>query len=582
MFISRGRCHARIQGRAHHPLLAGGIATHRIIDYLPHVHSRKAVRSNRKWRLSEQTILPTIENIDPHPTLPNLAGVAHKTSNHSFSRDCRKLFLEDPMGTTPIAQVRVLMANNESIGMGFNSVSGLAVGTPFDVDNIIIEPDPSAPGQTVTSTITLINTHDELMESVGLSVDAAGRYGFFSAALKAQFADESAYNSTSTFLLAKVLVQNPFTRGRNFGLTPDATGILGVPGTGHDTFQTAFGDSFVRGLQTGGEFYAVIRITSISTSKERDLASTLEAEFNGLAASGSFQGAFNQANQEESTRSEFNAVMYQRAGTGEEIAPTLRVDDVLSRVKKFPTIVLAHPVAYETEVATYNTIPLPTPTPEEQADFAIDLSDAQGKKLHYVQTKNDLEFARANPEFFENLPAADVLRNAIEIYTQLANAVMQHGRDLANGSMNPPRLFDPGALDPPLIEPAPIPLTRVTPVLPATTMPDLVDADVVVMGNLLSCLDHGGALDECLAGTAFLKPGTNPDPIVLSDDIIQFLNMYFKRDLTVTWIPGDPDDLIKPGSPLPGFELAVESQFPAAGTMVNKATQIVVQIISTG
>jgi hypothetical protein len=502
--------------------------------------------------------------------------------NSLIPRDRRKSVLEDLMGKTPIAQIRELMAKNESIGMGFNSVSGLAVGTPFDVDNIIIEADPSAPGQTVTSTITLINTHDELMESVGLSVDAEGRYGFFSAALKAQFADESAYNSTSTFLLAKVLVQNPFTRGRNFGLTSDARGILAVPGTGLDTFQTAFGDSFVRGQQTGGEFFAVIRITSVSTSKERDLASTLEAEFNGLAASGSFQGEFSQANQEASTRSEFNAVMYQRAGTGEEISPTLRVDEVLNRVKKFPTIVLAHPVAYETEVATYNTLPLPLPNPEEEADFALDLSDAQGKKLHYVQTKNDLEFARANPEFFENLPADEVLRNAIEVYTELANAVMQHGMDLATGRMNPPRLFDPGALDPPLAEPAPITLTRVTPVLPATTMPDLVDADVFQMGLLLSCLDHGGALDECVAGTAFLKPGSVPIPIALSEDIIQFLNMYANRDLTVAWIPGDPDDVIKPGSPLPGKEFAVESQFPAAGTMVNKATQIVVQIISTG
>jgi len=41
-----------------------------------------------------------------------------------------------------------------------------------------------------------------------------------------------------------------------------------------EEFTKAFGDSFVRGLQTGGEFYAVIRITSVS-SESSDLRKLL-------------------------------------------------------------------------------------------------------------------------------------------------------------------------------------------------------------------------------------------------------------------------------------------------------------------
>jgi hypothetical protein len=177
-----------------------------------------------------------------------------------------------------IPQVRLLMSKNKRIGMGCNSDSGLAVGTPFEMDNIDGKADPRSPGQVVFSTITLINTHEELLKNMGLSVEAEGRYGFFSAALKAQFAETTSYNSTSTFLMAKVIVQNPFKRGRNFNLTPDANAVLQVPGTGIKTFQTAFGDSFVRGLQTGGEFYAVIRITSVPSRTERDLSASLQAE----------------------------------------------------------------------------------------------------------------------------------------------------------------------------------------------------------------------------------------------------------------------------------------------------------------
>jgi hypothetical protein len=43
-------------------------------------------------------------------------------------------------------------------------------------------------------------------------------------------------------------------------------------------------DSFVRGPQTGGEFYAVVRITSVSTSTQTQLAAQAQAALNGLIA----------------------------------------------------------------------------------------------------------------------------------------------------------------------------------------------------------------------------------------------------------------------------------------------------------
>ena len=125
-------------------------------------------------------------------------------------------------------------------------------------------------GQVALSTITLINSHEELMDRIGMSLEAQGRYGFFSASVKAEFTESSTYNSTSTFLVAKVIVQNPFKRGVDFSLKQSAKDVLDDPVTGVENFKKAFGDSFVRGLQTGGEFYAVIRITSILSRPKRN------------------------------------------------------------------------------------------------------------------------------------------------------------------------------------------------------------------------------------------------------------------------------------------------------------------------
>jgi hypothetical protein len=59
-----------------------------------------------------------------------------------------------------VPQVRRIIFNDEEIGMGFNSESGLAVGTPLE--DFTIQPTPGATGQEVTASITIVNSHEEL------------------------------------------------------------------------------------------------------------------------------------------------------------------------------------------------------------------------------------------------------------------------------------------------------------------------------------------------------------------------------------------------------------------------------------
>lgn len=373
-------------------------------------------------------------------------------------------------------QIRRIEFNDEEIGMGFNSESGQAVGTALE--GFTVQENLVAPGQDVFATISIINSHEELMTSLGMSIDAQGRYGFFSASLKAQFSSSTNYNSTSTFLVAKCIVKNSLKRGKNFRVTSGFGGAQELLNANRfDEFKRAFGDSFVRGLQTGGEFYCVIRITSVSATKQRNLALTLQAEYNGLVASGDFKGEFSQANASESTRSEYVATMYQRAGIGQQIFPVVEIGEAITRYKNFPQIARENPAAYETEIATYDTLPLPIPTPEEQEDFILALQDARQKKLQYIQTKNDLEFARLNPTFFETLPSDDVLLKAISTYTSLINAVVSHAIRLSRGQISPPSFFDPSTLVPAIAVPETIPLKRSRPSENALTVAEVLSTN---------------------------------------------------------------------------------------------------------
>ena len=346
--------------------------------------------------------------------------------------------------STPLPQVRVLAYNGEDIGMGFNSDSGLAIGTALDFD----EPSRLS-GQEAKATAEIITTHESLMESLGVSAEAQGRYGFASASLKVDFSKSTSYNSVSTFVVAKMVVNNQVVRGRNFRIKQDAKDLLTA--SQFDAFSRAYGDSFVRGQFRGGEFFAVLRITSLDTAVQTDLAVTLQAEINGVIAGGSFSGKFNAHKDQSQSRAELHVVFYQKGGEGEEeIGTTMTVDEVKDRLKSLPTAVANHPFPYEIEVATYDTVPIPIPTKVQQEAFLVATADADRQRLAYLQKYNDFTFAAEHPEFFENPAPSAELQAAAQAYARATDAATRHAVRLSRGEIDPPQLFDPATADPPL------------------------------------------------------------------------------------------------------------------------------------
>jgi hypothetical protein len=354
-------------------------------------------------------------------------------------------------------------------------------------------------------------------------------------------------------------VENPFKRGENFKVKPSAQDLLDA--LNFEDFKKAFGDGFVRGLQTGGEFYAVIRITSVSTSTQTDLAASAQAAMDGLIASAEFKAELAKANQSASTKTEFSAMMLQRAGSGDDISPTIEIEEVKTRFKEFPKIVKNSPVAYEVEVATYDTLPLQVPTAEEQEAFLFALLDAREKKLRYIQTRNDLDFARRNPLFFESLPPNDVLTTATSVYTQLLNAVMDHAIKLSRGQITPPRVFDPSTLTPPITEPALIPLKRITTTAapPTIQVPNLIGIDNVEFIRVLKSLGSS-SVDELVAGLG------------LGRDVVEFLFLTAASGGGQIRLRVDREDDVFKEENITAF--VINAQFPAAGTLVAKDAEI--------
>ncbi len=456
---------------------------------------------------------------------------------------------------TKIPQVRVLVFNGEDIGMGFNSDSGLAVGTALAFD-----PSAEAVTQEANSTAEIVTTHDAMMESLGVSADLKGRYGFASGSLKVDFSKKTTFNSVSSFVVAKMVINNRVDRGRNFRIKDDSTKRLLE--TDRPTFDRAFGDCFVRAQFKGGEFYCVMRITSLDTSVQTDLAISLQAEINGIAAGVSFKGKLDKANQNSQSRSEFFVSFYQKGGSGaDEIGTTLSIDEVKARLHNFPTAVANHPFPYEIEVATYDTVPIPLPTKEQEESLLLALADAEQQKLKFLQIRNDLEFAAEHPEFFENPPAPQDLRAASQAYLRATNAAIQHSVRLSRGEIDPPQLFDLSTVVPPLV----LPIVTLKKKIRQIRVPDLLDTENAFLREALHCLSLAG-IEECIAGV----PGAIR-PVRASREMLEFLDVVRKPPFALT---------LNPASALNASGVfIVGEQSPEAGTLLDSVSEVTLQFI---
>jgi hypothetical protein len=216
---------------------------------------------------------------------------------------------------------------------------------------------------------------------------------------------------------------------------------------------------FVRSLKTGGEFYVVARITSASDSHQSKVSASLHAEYNGLAAAGSFKAAFETAMAETQGRTEVTVVMNQAGGIGSQASFTgPDAAKILERLSQFPQAVREHPVGYEVELATYDTIPLPIPTPEESEARDLVLADCLTLKTRFLRALSDLQFAQGpnGPVFFEDLPSIEELSGLEMEYRGALNGLMAHAIRVATGRMNPPQVFVPPALRPIVFRKRPI------------------------------------------------------------------------------------------------------------------------------
>jgi len=138
----------------------------------------------------------------------------------------------------------------------------------------------AAQGAKTQYTISRIHSTSELERALGISVEASGGCGCFSASARMDYAKTAKIQSSSLFMAitATVVLENLSIDDPT--LSPSALEIAGRP----DVFGGRYGNMLVRGIGRGGLFVAVMQVDTSDSEEAESISASLSGSYGLFSA----------------------------------------------------------------------------------------------------------------------------------------------------------------------------------------------------------------------------------------------------------------------------------------------------------
>jgi PASTA domain len=315
------------------------------------------------------------------------------------------------------------------VGFGYDLVGGTPSSGPA-VRGTLSSIQKSG-GQQVVSHLVRVTDLASLHEELGVNVDAGGSYFGASADVKVGFAKECGISSYSLHVVVGVTVVDAFQSFDDPVLTDEAADLIRLKDT--PRFHARFGDVFIDGVRRGGEYFAVIEISSSDESTREDIAVQVEAAYNSFALSAHLDVGVKSSKSSSSAHTEVRIHIYRNGAVG---AAAFSLEEVLSEARAFPPSVqgdLAAPFAVS--LADYTTLNLPSDgfsfiDVENQREV---LAEHALKRFQFLKLLNDISHILLNPTDF-----VDVNRDTLERQqAQVTDAINTMEREASACVKNP-------------------------------------------------------------------------------------------------------------------------------------------------
>jgi len=250
---------------------------------------------------------------------------------------------------------RTIYANPRSpidLGSGFNTITQSSMNEAIEIDGLIQKSDP-ATGQNVK--LELLQVESMIQMKQLLEIDAAASYSNafgISMNARASYVSDTKMSMHNVYLLVHVQVTNATTTLKQpYRLTEEIKAevlkeqkdpaYLG-------TFFRRFGDSFVTGYTTGGEFIAIVEFEAKDEQEKTKLSGEVKAAVGTWSGSAEFKTAMGSLSQKRSSK----ISVYRNGGKGD----FTNLGNLVEAASKFPEEVLNSSIQVSFNVSPYDLV----------------------------------------------------------------------------------------------------------------------------------------------------------------------------------------------------------------------------------
>lgn len=336
---------------------------------------------------------------------------------------------------------------DEHLGRGWNDISDLDAPSYYSCLEPITVSDPGLTRPTVESKFHFASTTETLFQSLSLDARVSGTDPTKTVPVAASVGGTMLQTATAHRNAINIVLHSKVTFGpKRISATPRmAAGALErFDRSGPRAFRDLCGDRYVESVTPGGEFFAVVQITSSNAKTQSDLRARLSAAFAaGDDAGAALQKVVNATNLGDgaginlggSSRatSDVGAVevrieTLQRGGSDLSIPTTIA--ELRSRFASFPTSITS---ARQTAVmgirtASYKALPtFGTRTPFSVTDASSSVNRILAPRfVQWLDLYNEATYALANPSRFFTFDSVVVTRlqqKASDALTQIESTL---------------------------------------------------------------------------------------------------------------------------------------------------------------
>ncbi len=294
-------------------------------------------------------------------------------------------------------------------GAGYDSLSGRLRGDAIGNHDALEEPE--AKGQKIWFQLKQVKSSQELVKHLDVSTSASINAGLFGGgSIKAKFASAQKINKYCVYALVQVIVQNPARRIRKPKLSIEANNLLEKQGA--EAFRRTYGDEFVVGVITGGEYFALLEVIAEDEQQKAEISASIRAKEGTWKLGGDFQNSLS------SIASRYQLNVYEYLAGGEpSIAITFK--DMIAKAVDFPRQVKGENAAmFQVIVLDYEAIP-------KQVDLINVTHQKQiidklwQYRLKCFDTLSNIEYVLDHRELFESFEQATLKDQAARLRVRI-------------------------------------------------------------------------------------------------------------------------------------------------------------------